>query len=854
MSQTNARWALPIQLLCILAMITGPLLAWLMAGQMANAQPIPVLFAFGAMPFLMGLIVLVWLEFAVIRPIRRHLNTLDQILETPQDVAIPATTAGLEGALAQASGEIADQFIDLETAVRESDEERRALEEKSKMSAAVGKIDMRLARMDDWLKENHGSVLKMHEQLAQKCVASVEGVERLTAVQTAQHQAFKGQLAEVPRVLQSLQQHEKTFKKLDPEAIMALAERMAAAQTQVEQSASDLGDTADAHREALNKTNAAAAEIEGSAAQCTEKVAAATTDIEAVAEQADAISKSLQEASANLSALAEAGKSSLEDEVASFVTFARAIGDAAQKMTSATARMENSIDETASLTEGQAKAAAQAITAFENEVQGLGALTKSELAKVSDDVRQAADAQMAKSGAALEQSASTAFQKIEASVGGGISKLTSELQSTTNEVISDLAARLEAQVSAIGEMLTGTLDGFGPEAREAAIAATQALKETCDTYSQSIAGELEALGANTQLLADVRKAASTVTTLVEETADYAERAQQSFDGQIRAQKEAMEALSEASHVIGEQTSALASVETDTLEAALQNLKVKTDEMAGQTNEIGQSLRDEFEAQTNWVRTSIERLSEQLSIIQSAPAVGEELTKSIAPLEQGIGELKTQVATLGDIANDRSPEIDALSERLDERLEGLANRLEIVAEASSKGPAATSALRQQIRQLGQQVGQQGEEMRGTLKELRSQHLQSLKSRVRQMPEETLKLVLPTIEEGFADIKDAMQDLFTSPAIENPDQASETAIEPLDTTALSIGERLAQTMAAMDAIEEELTGLAAAALAAPEAAGKSQTVMDMIADAEKVLTQWTGKLNNTATAIAIAKDAA
>ncbi|MEM7571099.1 MAG: hypothetical protein AAF337_15015, partial [Pseudomonadota bacterium] len=68
-----------------------------------------------------------------------------------------------------------------------------------------------------------------------------------------------------------------------------------------------------------------------------------------------------------------------------------------------------------------------------------------------------------------------------------------------------------------------------------------------------------------------------------------------------------------------------------------------------------------------------------------------------------------------------------------------------------------------------------------------------------------------------------------------------------------QRLSATLAAMDGIDQELSGLAAAAMAAPEHAQASPAFVQSLHDAEQALAAWTRKTENVATALALAKDA-
>lgn len=248
-------------------------------------------------------------------------------------------------------------------------------------------------------------------------------------------------------------------------------------------------------------------------------------------------------------------------------------------------------------------------------------------------------------------------------------------------------------------------------------------------------------------------------------------------------------------------------------------------------------------------------------VLAASKTHDALEKAAKPARQKLGALAaletSSFAGLVEHVSGLARELDAMREKetlllndLGVRLAGLEAGL-----ADDVSSAASKAMRAPLRALKDQIAQHNGAVLADLKQMRTAHIQPIKRSIRALPEALAAAVLPPLHASTQALQTQLREISErpDPNMEAVPQLAEITAPPLDLAAASVAERLAHALSDMQAIEEDVAGLATAALSAPEDAAASDAFKHVLGESEQALRSWGGSLDNVTTAIAIARDA-
>lgn len=459
------------------------------------------------------------------------------------------------------------------------------------------------------------------------------------------------------------------------------------------------------------------------------------------------------------------------------------------------------------------------------------------------------------------------------------------ISDASRSVAEQSAAYVSAIAAQVDTMLQGAGDAFAAAASQAAAAAAAPIR-ALDTATQKHAGaveeEMKALAEHSAVLArssEALQAVEAMTALVERQAQAAER-------QLKDQSSALEPMMALVSPAKEALAAVATLDIKAYDKALQSIDglatklgdVKPQDYSQVLAALQRALADmqeqlpqqfaaltqqiashidtvdtlspaEYEAFQDDMKQMLKQGDEALSdAVQSVPSA------VVKPLQAA---LETVTKTLKPA--DQAPLFDALGSQMEAQVKAVIahierSREELVEQAAGAAKAA-AGVKSQLKKLGQETTGQNEGLKSDLKHLRANQIQSLKLGIKSVPDAVTQQITPRIEahlEALHARLDTALERLPAPvealSIVEPD-----AEPPQEDVAATLGERLKAALAAMDEIEADVTGFAAAALAAPDAAAASDIFVRTLEDAESVLTGWGNKLDNVATAVALARDA-
>lgn len=444
---------------------------------------------------------------------------------------------------------------------------------------------------------------------------------------------------------------------------------------------------------------------------------------------------------------------------------------------------------------------------------------------------------------------------------GGDFAAETQLLSAQVDALSRAGGDVESFMGTLRREVQQVAAQLGDEARNAIEGQMQALSQASTDHAAILAQESQSLTDFSDTIAMARSALEAMARALPALEGEAAKTIQDFADQLspmqarlaplEATLQSIAALefddaADALSALKEFTNALPDIQKELLSpqssAILPRLETMQAALLAQLEETRTQTQDALAAS----QSNIGQVINAIEAIEPQP--GFEISDikdgvAAAIQAQGLSGMEAQLRTL--------------ETQLCEKLEAT-----IDAQRASSGQQGEgrAALKAQLRKLSQDILKQNGDILGQLKHMRASQLQTLKQSVRAVPQ----AVSEQLEDGFRqDVKSMqvrLEGLITEALAEQKTAANtpplvegECAVEP-DAAAEDLAGRLAAALETMEQIEAEVTALATAALAAPDTAGQTKAFSDTLKAAETALNAWGGGLENVATAIALARDAA
>lgn len=394
---------------------------------------------------------------------------------------------------------------------------------------------------------------------------------------------------------------------------------------------------------------------------------------------------------------------------------------------------------------------------------------------------------------------------------GTITSAAAHLHNETDAFKASAEEQVASAVSAIREDVRAMFEN-----------SAQDLEQASKAHAATIAREVAALSGYSDVLGDARQAANALTSTATDIQARAKEAYTALDQHLQSQRDVLAPLHDMAGPLTASMEALAALEGGRVDTALMTLEQVT--LALTTAKDTQTT-PQFKVLEAQLKTLEDVLVSQM--LQGERNIAASVTALGAQSGQFHATLKTGLDAVGQIH----------------------------LENAGTQAGANKDLRGQLRKLSDQLSAQKHDLQADIKYLRANQLQSLKHTIRALPTAVAGQLEPALAKDAQRLQDTLEVLVADALAQQ--QSRLNAGPPLleiDQPALDLGERLALALADMSAIEEDVTALATAALAVPSSARDAQAFQHTILNAEQALSTWGGKLENVATAIAIARDAA
>lgn len=437
---------------------------------------------------------------------------------------------------------------------------------------------------------------------------------------------------------------------------------------------------------------------------------------------------------------------------------------------------------------------------------------------------------------------------------------------THAQMLTDMREEMQEFLKDARQDVGDAARGIGAAASAAIERSTLDLARTCKAQTDVIAREVSALGQAGEVLADARQAAAIFTEHMPGLKDQAGKALAAFEGQLAAHHDLLEPLNARSSSIQAKMDTFSAFDGAEAASTLKQLKRLTQHIS--------ALKGPQEMpQIDALLQRFEHL--EAGVLDHMKGVQDATLETAARTQDGFAQIQEAVtahreiapATLNAIKEMLDTAIDSaglvgLSALVSQSEQGVTAQVEgALADMAAEQADARKALKAQLRSLSQRLLERNDGIVLQLKHMRSGHLQSLKQSIRALPDAVSGQVASALSSDVKalhkQLELAITDALAAPDLERLPQASdshELQTPDFDMAAADLGERLQRALCAMDQIEEEVTALAAAALAAPQNAAHNEAFTETLGRADQVLEDWGSKLENVATAIALARDAA
>ncbi|MEM6682038.1 MAG: hypothetical protein AAF607_07330 [Pseudomonadota bacterium] len=692
----------------------------------------------------------------------------------------------------------------------------------------LAEVTQRLDQGEADLRAGQHAFKQLHIELAEHAAKSAEAFKHSSAEQNQHLRDMTAVLTDIPQALDGVERLTQSLEEID---VAKIGQQASALEDQVER----LGDAADAVVERADETQASSLRleeiIEGAAQNSArhvdalhgaeETLRASTQQFEAAYQQHGALTEKMTGAYSQIGALHSDMKTLQGNAQAALKSGLKGVIGATRMLQSA----EQRCADTAGQMEQVSRTLHDHSVRLLDEVANGFAASVEQAGQVLDD----------KSGRALEDLTlgfAASVEQFEEAWRHGLAKL----QQAGNDT------------------LAGVGEGF---------------ERTQHAYAAFIGKAQHALSGHEDVLQQGRDAAQKFADGINAIAAESETATRGFASRLQRQAELLDGLSGLTHPARETLAALSQVDVAPLGAAIESVEACAQRLnAISLTDHGPAMAavDEklvnLAAETAEGRVSLSHLTTQIEV--SEDRIKQEVSDAYAPLLNQVSALNAGLDDIrarqdnADIKSDIAAAASAMIEAFEQHVTELLSQhrqLQIEQVQTRK------TLKSQVRQSEQDTCAHLANVASDIKHIRANQLQVLKQTLRQLPEAVKDVVHSELAaQALAqkvDIDAAVEALRVMPETDVPEtvdlEDAAPAAEP-DAIMRDVSTRLADALAQMEAIETEATGLAAAALTAPENAQDSEALQCALRDAERTISAWGEKLSNISTAIALARDAA
>jgi hypothetical protein len=437
--------------------------------------------------------------------------------------------------------------------------------------------------------------------------------------------------------------------------------------------------------------------------------------------------------------------------------------------------------------------------------------------------------------------------------GGDFAAQTQSLSAQAN-ALSRAGDDVQSFMGTLRQDIQQVASHLGDEARDAIEGQMQALAQASADHAAILAHESQSLRDFSDTIAMARSALQAMASALPNLEGDADKAIQEFAAQLAPIQARLAPAQEA-------LQSIAALEFEDAEDALSALKGFANALPDIQKEL---LTDQSSAILPRLETAQAALLAQLEETRAEAQDGFAASQSnIAAIMHAIETAEPQPGIeISDIKDGVATAIEALGlGGLEAQLRTLETQLcEKIDAQSGQHGEGRAALKAQLRKLSQDILKQNSDILGQLKHMRASQLQTLKHSVRAVPQAVSDQLEGGLGQDVKSMQARLEGLITDALAEQRNPAN--ALPALESAydvgpeggAKDLAGRLAAALETMEQIEAEVTALATAALAAPETARQSEAFEDTLRAAETALNAWGDGLENVATAIALARDAA
>lgn len=722
---------------------------------------------------------------------------------------------------------------------------------------------------DTWLKERQEALSEIHVKIAERALGAIEGLERLSGAQQSAQAKMERVFEEVPLLIEAFRSNLTRFDAIDPVALDAV-------QSQLADTAAQLGQTVSVLETHSRSADAATAALAVSAEQV--EVAAGTfsdgasNSVDAAQQAASSFQNSADDMARSQEDLAAMTRKSQS----AMVRAIKGVMDSRNTVRKASTVLERTCESMAL----QGQAFEDALAANQSVANTAQATFTVQIEQLMSDLRVDAVSRLKDLRAALKDESSAAVAELLRvgaepleSLGAVVDTHVSALEGHVNAVAthSDVLADARSAINAVAAM-TSSLEQHCVQAEQALtsqLAEQAAIFAPLHALAEPAKSGLEAIATldkvrYPQALEKLEKAAETLThyeppqteqsvqeelerlaaRLAEDTAQT-RAALATFASDLRANQDTVQ------HDINTRLEAIASdIDLNALKTSVSSLEAIAKDHTGLLAKTVETVQHTLETSAGQHAVSIAGLEGKIVDQHGA------FIQALADLQQHIGHgLDHNRAAVGALEVAASENQTALGEVLAQTQKSLANTAAEVSQASAATARSQKALKTQVVRASDQSSEHFAILNAAVKDLRSTQMQSLKHALKSLPQSVAEQLGPQIETTQDTLIGRLEALqMQVDAITAPESAPEDQEPELTEVAMDLSQRLQAALSAMEQIEAEVTGLASAALAAPDDAGASDVFSQSLAKADDVLIAWGNRLDNVATAIALARDAA
>jgi len=661
------------------------------------------------------------------------------------------------------------------------------------MDAQLSALAQKFADSDDSLKERQQAISQMHVQIAERALGAADALLAATAQQKEKSDLFQAQLDTVYSMVQGVEGEVSRLKSIDLDSVAETNKQLRRAADTIEHVTSNLESCLERLSTASDHIGQTGTDLESQSQSFADSLNAALDRVDASQSRLDSVGDKLTAAQDGLAEFIQNGKGAVTLGLKAVI--------------------------------GTSKTLSKATNQLERQAQAHIAKTTSNQASLENNMA-AIREQAEQCLAGLEKDVHSASQSIEAQA-----RAVAERCSTLDgafEAASAYVQKLSDAVDAISLKRDQTVDNSSSEVLTAiddALAKFEMAQTQFLTENKTLLGE--AVIASSTAIRDMQAALP-----LNDFHSKLDGIAKACDGLVTALADAIPAKALEESLVGE---------VRTIRDALTNLAKVTQTQSGLLEET---------------RSAAARSSAQLD------TVGEAVLSAAAKMSGDVTTLQGQLADIVD-----QPGIGEVIALIETTAHNIDNRFEKQRAAIDEDKQALASqiskvMRTQMRGLSADLADQYKKMNETLKHLKSNQIQSLKTALRKVPASVVEDIAPALSSHTKAVEDQISDLITqfkeasqAAVVEQAAAEDHAADTPApDAAMLDLSERLTRALETMNGIEEEVTALTVAALAAPDCAAQNEDFRAAIVNADAALSSWSDKLGNITTALAMARDAA